>query len=197
MQRLKIYAILLSAITISYFGGISLKQKIRTLTTAAIIAAAYAALTLLLAPISYGAVQFRVSEALTVLPFFTPAAVPGLFVGCLVANLIAGVNPVDFVVGSGATLLAALLSYLLGRRSRGLSRCPRCSSTPSPSGLSSGSLSTGSGRCRCCLRRWAPSVSGSWPSVTGSACRFSLCSTGTGRRSAFVRAEERASLHSS
>ena len=65
MQRLKIYAILLSAITISYFGGISLKQKIRTLTTAAIIAAAYAALTLLLAPISYGAVQFRVSEALT------------------------------------------------------------------------------------------------------------------------------------
>lgn len=124
MQRLKIYAILLSAITISYFGGISLKQKIRTLTTAAIIAAAYAALTLLLAPISYGAVQFRVSEALTVLPFFTPAAVPGLFVGCLVANLIAGVNPVDFVVGSGATLFAALLSYLLGRRSRWLVPLP-------------------------------------------------------------------------
>ena len=97
-----------------------MKKNIRTLTTAAIIAAAYAALTLLLAPISYGAVQVRVSEALTVLPFFTPAAVPGLFVGCLVANLIAGVNPVDFVVGSGATLLAALLSYLLGRRSRWL-----------------------------------------------------------------------------
>ena len=101
-----------------------MKKNIRTLTTAAIIAAAYAALTLLLAPISYGAVQFRVSEALTVLPFFTPAAVPGLFVGCLVANLIAGVNPVDFVVGSGATLLAALLSYLLGRRSRWLVPLP-------------------------------------------------------------------------
>lgn len=101
-----------------------MKKNIRTLTTAAIIAAAYAALTLLLAPISYGAVQFRVSEALTVLPFFTPAAVPGLFVGCLVANLIAGVNPVDFVVGSGATLLAALLSYLLRNRNRWLVPLP-------------------------------------------------------------------------
>lgn len=101
-----------------------MQSSIRKLTLGAIIAAAYAALTLIFAPISYGAVQFRISEMLTVLPFFTPAAVPGLFVGCLVANLVAGVNPVDFVVGSAASLIAALLSYLLRNKSRWLVPLP-------------------------------------------------------------------------
>ena len=54
---------------------------------AAMIAAVYALLTIALAPVSYGIVQIRVAEALTILPFFTPAAIPGLFVGCIVANL--------------------------------------------------------------------------------------------------------------
>lgn len=56
-------------------------MKTKYLAEAAVIAAIYALLTIVLAPISYGAVQVRISEALTVLPFFTPAAVPGLFVG--------------------------------------------------------------------------------------------------------------------
>lgn len=84
--------------------------NIRFLTTAAIIAALYAALTISLSFISYGAVQFRVAEILTVLPFFTPAAIPGLFIGCLIANIFSPVMLVDVIVGSAATLLAAYLT---------------------------------------------------------------------------------------
>jgi uncharacterized membrane protein len=80
---------------------------------AAIIAAVYAALTMLLAPFSYGFMQIRVSEALTILPFFTPAAIPGLFIGCLVSNLLSPYGLLDVVCGSAATLLAAVLSYKL------------------------------------------------------------------------------------
>ncbi len=86
-------------------------QKI---TRAALIAAIYAALTLILAPISYQAVQVRVAEALTVLPFFSALSIPGLFVGCLVANLFGifftGLGWYDVVFGSLATLLAAYLT---------------------------------------------------------------------------------------
>lgn len=84
------------------------------ITTGAIIAALYAALTILLAPISYGSVQFRVSEALCILPIFTPAAIPGLFIGCIISNLF---NPtasmIDIIFGSLATLIAALLTRKL------------------------------------------------------------------------------------
>ena len=92
-------------------------QKSTTLriATAAVVAAAYAALTLALAPNSYGAVQFRVSEALTVLPFFMPCTVWGLFVGCILANVYTG-SVLDIVFGSLATLLAALLTARFGRR---------------------------------------------------------------------------------
>lgn len=79
----------------------------------AIIAAVYAALTILLAPLSYGPMQVRVSEALTVLPALTSAGVPGLFVGCLVSNMLGPYGIVDVVVGSGASLLAAIGSYCL------------------------------------------------------------------------------------
>ena len=85
------------------------------LTTAAVVAAAYAALTVALAPISYGAVQFRLSEALTVLPFFMPCTLWGLFAGCVLANLYTG-SVVDIVFGSLATLLAALLTARFGKR---------------------------------------------------------------------------------
>ena len=78
---------------------------------AGIIGALYAALTLALAPISFGLVQFRVAEALTVLAFFTPAAVPGLFIGCLFANLVGGLGVIDIVFGSLATLIAAYMTY--------------------------------------------------------------------------------------
>ena len=67
-----------------------MKSPTRLLVQAALIAAVYAALTLLLQPISFGIVQFRVSEALTVLPALMPAAIPGLFVGCLLSNILGG-----------------------------------------------------------------------------------------------------------
>ncbi|MGI6258087.1 MAG: QueT transporter family protein [Anaerovoracaceae bacterium] len=82
----------------------------------AIIASIYAVLTILLAPISYGPMQVRVSEALTILPAMTPAGVPGLFVGCLVSNILGPYGIVDVVVGSTASLLAALASYKLRER---------------------------------------------------------------------------------
>ena len=92
-----------------------MKKSLKTtrfLTQAAIIAALYAALTLILQPISgfQGNFQLRVSEALTLLPVFTPAAVPGLFVGCLIANLFSPYGVLDIVVGSLATLIAALIT---------------------------------------------------------------------------------------
>ena len=81
----------------------------KNLTLSGIIAALYAALTLLLQPLSYEAVQVRVSEALTLLPILTPAAIPGLTVGCFVANLIASpAGWLDWVFGTLATLIAAV-----------------------------------------------------------------------------------------
>ena len=76
------------------------------------IAALYAALTLLLAPISFSALQFRVSEALTLLPMVSSASVPGLFVGCLISNLLYGAPWQDVVFGSLATLGAAYCTRL-------------------------------------------------------------------------------------
>ncbi|MEW6244860.1 MAG: QueT transporter family protein [Bacillota bacterium] len=75
-----------------------------------LLAAAYVALTMLFAPWSFGLVQVRVSEMLTVLPYVMPAATPGLFIGCLVANILGGLGVVDVVLGSSATLLAAFLT---------------------------------------------------------------------------------------
>ncbi len=83
------------------------------LVTGAVVAALYAALTILLAPISYGAIQFRVAEALTVLPILAPSAVPGLAIGCLIANIIGGFGWMDIVFGTLATLLAAVLTRSL------------------------------------------------------------------------------------
>jgi len=83
-------------------------KSVRFITQAAIIAAIYAALTYVFAFASFGPIQVRVSEALCVLPLFTPAAIPGLFVGCLISNLfLTPLGPWDIVLGSLATLLAA------------------------------------------------------------------------------------------
>lgn len=76
----------------------------------AMIAAIYAALTISLAPISYGPIQIRIAEAMTVLPYYFPVATPGLFIGCLIANLFGGNGLLDVIFGSLATLIAALLS---------------------------------------------------------------------------------------
>lgn len=100
-------------------------SKTRLLCETAAIAAIYAVLTLVLAPFSYGPVQVRVSEALCILPFFTPAAVPGLFLGCLLANFYTvGIGPMDIIVGSLATLLAAFLTWKLRGKSKWLLPLP-------------------------------------------------------------------------
>ena len=78
------------------------------MAAAGIIAAIYAALTLLLPIPQYGGIQFRVAEAMTVLPFLFPEAIPGLTVGCFLANLLGSPIPLDWIVGTAATLLAAL-----------------------------------------------------------------------------------------
>lgn len=83
------------------------------LVQAAAIGAIYVVLTLVFAPLSFGEVQIRFSEALTVLPYFTPAAIPGLFVGCILANFLGGALPVDILFGSIATLLGAVFTYRL------------------------------------------------------------------------------------
>ena len=79
---------------------------------AALIAAIYAALTYAVAPLSFGATQFRISEALTVLPVFTPAAIPGLAIGCIIANIGSPYGPIDILLGTVATVLAALATRL-------------------------------------------------------------------------------------
>ncbi|MGN1195264.1 MAG: QueT transporter family protein [Acutalibacteraceae bacterium] len=93
-------------------------KKVLFIAQAAIIAALYAALTyaqnLLLPGTTSMAVQFRLSEALTLLCVFTPAAIPGLTIGCIAANLMnVSVLPLDMILGSLATLLAAIAMYLL------------------------------------------------------------------------------------
>ena len=88
------------------------------------IAAIYVVLTVLFAPISFGQIQFRIAESLTILPAFTPAAIPGLFIGCLIGNILGGAILPDILVGSIATLLGAVFTYLLRNRSKWLAPLP-------------------------------------------------------------------------
>ncbi|NLG89647.1 MAG: QueT transporter family protein [Clostridiaceae bacterium] len=92
-----------------------MNKGIAYIVQAALVAALYTALTLMFIPISFGhnIFQFRIAEALTVLPALVPSSIPGLFVGCLVSNIIGGFGPVDIIFGSIATLLAAIFSRLL------------------------------------------------------------------------------------
>ncbi len=89
-----------------------MNKKIRRLTKSAVIAAVYAVMTLLSGAfgLAYGNVQFRISEMLCVLPVYSSSAVAGLTVGCVIANIFSSVNPLDTVIGSLATLFAAVLS---------------------------------------------------------------------------------------
>ena len=95
----------------------------RSLCVSAVIAALYAALTLLLAPLSFGPLQLRLSEAMTLLPMVLPQAIPGLFVGCLIANLYTGMLT-DIIFGSLATLIAAIGTYLLRKKPLLAGACP-------------------------------------------------------------------------
>ena len=89
------------------------ENKTRNLVFGALIAAIYVVLTMAFRPISYGPIQFRISEALCVLPFFTPAAIPGVTLGCLISNLLGGAVMMDVIFGSLATLIGAIGSWLL------------------------------------------------------------------------------------
>lgn len=82
----------------------------------AAIAALYVVLTGLVAPIAFGPVQFRVSEALCVLPYFTVAAVPGVTIGCLLSNLLYGAAMLDVIFGTVATLIGAVVSYRIRKQ---------------------------------------------------------------------------------
>ena len=92
------------------------QDQLKLTAQAGIIAAMYVALTFVFAPISFGAVQVRIAEALTILPIFTPAAVPGLFIGCLLGNIMGGGVIWDVIFGSIATLLGAIGTYILRKR---------------------------------------------------------------------------------
>lgn len=89
--------------------------KVLTLTQAAMIAALYVVLTFIANAFGLAnyAIQVRFSEALTILPYFSPIAIPGLFIGCLISNILTGCMPLDVVFGSIATLIGAIGTYKL------------------------------------------------------------------------------------
>ena len=98
-------------------------SRVKQMVQGAAIAAVYVVLTMAFRPISFGPVRFRISEALCVLPYFTPAAVPGVFLGCLISNLLGGAAALDVVFGSLATLMGAVGSRLF-RKNRYLVSLP-------------------------------------------------------------------------
>ncbi len=94
------------------------------MTQAAMIAAIYVVLTVMFAPFGFGEIQVRLSEALTILPIFTPAAIPGLFIGCFFGNVIGGAILPDIIFGSLATLIGACGTYLLRKKNKCLAILP-------------------------------------------------------------------------
>lgn len=98
--------------------------KVLFIAQAAMIAAIYVVLTLIGASFSYGEVQVRISEALTILPAFTPAAIPGVFLGCLISNILGGCILPDIIFGSLATLAGAVFTWMLRNKSKYLAPLP-------------------------------------------------------------------------
>lgn len=103
-----------------------MNKKVLFIVHAAVIAALYVVLTFVANAMGLAnyAIQLRFSEALTILPFFTPAAIPGLFLGCLLSNLLTGCMLLDVIFGSLATLLGALGTYYLRRSAKWLAPLP-------------------------------------------------------------------------
>ena len=99
-------------------------KKVLFLTQAAMIAAIYVVLTIVFQPFSFGQIQVRIAEALTILPMFTPAAIPGLYIGCMIGNILGGSILPDIIWGSFATLIGAVFTYLLRKQSRYLAILP-------------------------------------------------------------------------
>lgn len=100
------------------------KKGTAYITQAAVIAAIYVILVVIFNYWSFGPIQFRIAEALTILPYFTPAAIPGLFIGCLLSNVLGGAAFWDIVFGSLATLFGALGTYALRKWSKWLGSVP-------------------------------------------------------------------------
>lgn len=94
------------------------KTNTQMITMGAAIAALYVVLTLIANAFGLAnyAIQVRFSEALTILPYFTPVAIPGLFVGCILSNILTGAMPLDVVFGSLATLIGAAFTYFFGKK---------------------------------------------------------------------------------
>ena len=99
-------------------------KKVLFMAQAAMIAALYVALTYVFAPISFSEVQVRIAEALTILPVFTPAAIPGLFIGCLLGHIMGGALVPDIVLGSLATLIGAFFTWKLRKANPFLAPVP-------------------------------------------------------------------------
>ena len=99
-------------------------KKVLFLTHAAMIAAIYVVMTLVFQAISFGEIQVRIAEALTILPAFTPAAIPGLFIGCIIGNIFGGSILPDIIFGSLATLIGACFTYLLRKQNKYLAPLP-------------------------------------------------------------------------
>mgnify|MGYP001230863383 CR=1 FL=1 len=99
-------------------------NKVLYLAQAAMIAAIYVVLTVVGASLAFGEVQIRFAEALTILPVFTPAAIPGLFVGCLIGNTLGGAILPDIIFGSLATLIGAIFTWSLRNKSKFLAPVP-------------------------------------------------------------------------
>ena len=91
----------------------------KIIVRAGLIAGLYVVLSLLTMPIASGAIQFRLSEALTILPLFFVEAIPALFVGCMLSNLITGCMVLDIILGSTITLVAGALTFLVGKLIKG------------------------------------------------------------------------------
>lgn len=100
------------------------KQNVVFMTQAAMTAAIYVVLTVVFAPFSFGEIQVRPAEALTILPAFTPAAIPGLFVGCIIGNFLGGALLPDIIFGSIATLIGAFGTWALRNQNRFLAPLP-------------------------------------------------------------------------
>ncbi|MDK2805470.1 QueT transporter family protein [Thermoanaerobacterium thermosaccharolyticum] len=92
-----------------------MNRRTKKIVYGALIAAVYAVVTVALAPISYGQIQVRVAEALTIMPFFSSYSILGLFVGCIIANMVGGNGIFDVVFGSLATLISAVITYYIGK----------------------------------------------------------------------------------
>ena len=95
-----------------------MKRNTLTLTRAALIAALYVILTFVaqMFGLASGVIQIRLSETLTVLPLLYKEAIPGLWIGCIIANILTGCAPWDVVFGSVATLIGAIGTYYIGRK---------------------------------------------------------------------------------